>query len=198
MQRPQIKHPNCTAKKAGQAYAAGVPAILRRRAAIMAPCRCWSFPPSPDARSFRSYCAGPSYSLDWNGRRPGGGMADAEDLKSSGDFSSCGFDSHPGHHKFPSSCCWRDATQGAECRAMIATRLADFETPASFVQASCRNPNYTSSWPETLRSNTQIGLRGHSGSAAWKLWTTTPHRTIQSPPPLHRVLPTAGVSSAIG
>ena len=28
---------------------------------------------------------------------PGGGMADAEDLKSSGDFSSCGFDSHPGH-----------------------------------------------------------------------------------------------------
>src|SRR5260370_20589847 len=31
---------------------------------------------------------------------PGGGMADAEDLKSSGDFSSCGFDSHPGHHSF--------------------------------------------------------------------------------------------------
>src|SRR5438445_6944316 len=31
---------------------------------------------------------------------PGGGMADAEDLKSSGDFSSCGFDSHPGHHVF--------------------------------------------------------------------------------------------------
>ena len=30
-------------------------------------------------------------------RCPGGGMADAEDLKSSGDFSSCGFDSHPGH-----------------------------------------------------------------------------------------------------
>jgi hypothetical protein len=28
-------------------------------------------------------------------------MADAEDLKSSGDFSSCGFDSHPGHHHFP-------------------------------------------------------------------------------------------------
>ena len=27
-------------------------------------------------------------------------MADAEDLKSSGDFSSCGFDSHPGHHCF--------------------------------------------------------------------------------------------------
>ena len=27
-------------------------------------------------------------------------MADAEDLKSSGDFSSCGFDSHPGHHLF--------------------------------------------------------------------------------------------------
>jgi hypothetical protein len=27
-------------------------------------------------------------------------MADAEDLKSSGDFSSCGFDSHPGHHPF--------------------------------------------------------------------------------------------------
>src|SRR5215472_17133900 len=33
-------------------------------------------------------------------RCPGGGMADAEDLKSSGDFSSCGFDSHPGHHFF--------------------------------------------------------------------------------------------------
>ena len=32
---------------------------------------------------------------------PGGGMADAEDLKSSGDFSSCGFDSHPGHQCFP-------------------------------------------------------------------------------------------------
>src|SRR5712664_1837937 len=31
---------------------------------------------------------------------PGGGMADAEDLKSSGDFSSCGFDSHPGHQSF--------------------------------------------------------------------------------------------------
>ena len=30
--------------------------------------------------------------------RPGGGMADAEDLKSSGDFSSWGFDSPPGHH----------------------------------------------------------------------------------------------------
>jgi hypothetical protein len=28
-------------------------------------------------------------------------MADAEDLKSSGDFSSCGFDSHPGHQFFP-------------------------------------------------------------------------------------------------
>ena len=28
-------------------------------------------------------------------------MADAEDLKSSGDFSSCGFDSHPGHHFLP-------------------------------------------------------------------------------------------------
>jgi hypothetical protein len=28
-------------------------------------------------------------------------MADAEDLKSSGDFSSCGFDSHPGHHSNP-------------------------------------------------------------------------------------------------
>ena len=27
-------------------------------------------------------------------------MADAEDLKSSGDFSSCGFDSHPGHQSF--------------------------------------------------------------------------------------------------
>ena len=27
-------------------------------------------------------------------------MADAEDLKSSGDFSSCGFDSHPGHDLF--------------------------------------------------------------------------------------------------
>ena len=27
-------------------------------------------------------------------------MADAEDLKSSGDFSSCGFDSHPGHQNF--------------------------------------------------------------------------------------------------
>ena len=27
-------------------------------------------------------------------------MADAEDLKSSGDFSSCGFDSHPGHCLF--------------------------------------------------------------------------------------------------
>ena len=27
-------------------------------------------------------------------------MADAEDLKSSGDFSSCGFDSHPGHQFF--------------------------------------------------------------------------------------------------
>jgi hypothetical protein len=31
---------------------------------------------------------------------PGGGMADAEDLKSSGDFSSWGFDSPPGHQSF--------------------------------------------------------------------------------------------------
>jgi hypothetical protein len=31
---------------------------------------------------------------------PSGGMADAEDLKSSGDFSSCGFDSHLGHQSF--------------------------------------------------------------------------------------------------
>jgi hypothetical protein len=38
--------------------------------------------------------------LDLHCQRPGGGMADAEDLKSSGDFSSCGFDSHPGHHFF--------------------------------------------------------------------------------------------------
>jgi hypothetical protein len=36
-------------------------------------------------------------------RRPGGGMADAEDLKSSGDFSSCGFDSHPGYQFFSHS-----------------------------------------------------------------------------------------------
>ena len=39
-------------------------------------------------------------SRHFNGR-PGGGMADAEDLKSSGDFSSWGFDSPPGHHLFP-------------------------------------------------------------------------------------------------
>src|SRR6266852_1989002 len=39
-------------------------------------------------------------SLDWRYHCPGGGMADAEDLKSSGDFSSCGFDSHPGHQSF--------------------------------------------------------------------------------------------------
>src|SRR5438876_2077342 len=30
-------------------------------------------------------------------------MADAEDLKSSGDFSSCGFDSHPGHQSASSN-----------------------------------------------------------------------------------------------
>src|SRR6184192_4719500 len=36
-------------------------------------------------------------------RCPGGGMADAEDLKSSGDFSSCGFDSHPGHQSASSN-----------------------------------------------------------------------------------------------
>src|SRR6516165_2188492 len=45
-------------------------------------------------------CSNSLYSLDLNCRCPGGGMADAEDLKSSGDFSSCGFDSHPGHHHF--------------------------------------------------------------------------------------------------
>ena len=43
-------------------------------------------------------CSNCSCSLDLLCQRPGGGMADAEDLKSSGDFSSCGFDSHPGHH----------------------------------------------------------------------------------------------------
>src|SRR5260370_30786398 len=32
---------------------------------------------------------------------PRGGMADAEDLKSSRVFSSCGFDSHPGHQSPP-------------------------------------------------------------------------------------------------
>ena len=31
-------------------------------------------------------------------------MADAEDLKSSRDFSSCGFDSHPGHQLSPQVC----------------------------------------------------------------------------------------------
>src|SRR5271157_1722588 len=48
----------------------------------------------------RWYCTKSFDSITLYGRRPGGGMADAEDLKSSGDFSSCGFDSHPGHHHF--------------------------------------------------------------------------------------------------
>src|SRR5271157_4748866 len=76
------------------------PATSSCPAATTAPCRCWSFPPSSEARLRRLCCTTTSYSLDWNGRSPGGGMADAEDLKSSGDFSSCGFDSHPGHHHF--------------------------------------------------------------------------------------------------
>jgi hypothetical protein len=37
-------------------------------------------------------------------------MADAEDLKSSGDFSSCGFDSHPGHQNNQCLCGDRGAT----------------------------------------------------------------------------------------
>src|SRR6202007_2446840 len=53
---------------------------------------------SPRCR--RRCCSKSLRSLDLYCQRPGGGMADAEDLKSSGDFSSCGFDSHPGHHSF--------------------------------------------------------------------------------------------------
>src|ERR1700741_2912404 len=37
------------------------------------------------------YCTNPRDSLSLYRRCPGGGMADAEDLKSSGDFSSWGF-----------------------------------------------------------------------------------------------------------
>jgi hypothetical protein len=51
------------------------------------------------ALRYRRLCCSKSFCwLDLYCQRPGGGMADAEDLKSSGDFSSCGFDSHPGHH----------------------------------------------------------------------------------------------------
>ena len=38
-------------------------------------------------------------------------MADAEDLKSSGDFSSCGFDSHPGHQNLQCLCRERGETK---------------------------------------------------------------------------------------
>ena len=53
------------------------------------------------ACSMLRYCAASFDSLSLYCQSPGGGMADAEDLKSSGDFSSCGFDSHPGHQTFP-------------------------------------------------------------------------------------------------
>src|SRR6266849_4537451 len=55
-----------------------------------------------ESETQHEYCTNSFDSLDLKCCRPGGGMADAEDLKSSGDFSSCGFDSHPGHH-FPFS-----------------------------------------------------------------------------------------------
>src|SRR6266849_8163780 len=53
-----------------------------------------------ESETQHEYCTNSVDSLTLYCQRPGGGMADAEDLKSSGDFSSCGFDSHPGHQCF--------------------------------------------------------------------------------------------------
>jgi hypothetical protein len=52
-------------------------------------------------------------------------MADAEDLKSSGDFSSCGFDSHPGHHFYSmliglSPCCFLHVLEIDEGKSIVA------------------------------------------------------------------------------
>jgi hypothetical protein len=59
-------------------------------------------------------------------------MADAEDLKSSGDFSSCGFDSHPGHHflqcyrqvqNLGTATPYRPRTSGPPAAGAVSTRL---------------------------------------------------------------------------
>jgi hypothetical protein len=56
-------------------------------------------------------------------------MADAEDLKSSGDFSSCGFDSHPGHHSLTVQC------KGLSSRAASTCQLrASFRSRTSILQ----------------------------------------------------------------
>jgi hypothetical protein len=71
-------------------------------------------------------------------------MADAEDLKSSGDFSSCGFDSHPGHHCF----CFifnqlRTCVSPRNRRVTFASR----RTIGSRLQARSRSAS-SCSWPQ--------------------------------------------------
>jgi hypothetical protein len=78
-------------------------------------------------------------------------MADAEDLKSSGDFSSCGFDSHPGHQfvagplRFP-SIIWLWISLHLRVEAPTATRLdchRYFFVPWGCDGAHCRNQDST-------------------------------------------------------
>jgi hypothetical protein len=49
-------------------------------------------------------------------------MADAEDLKSSGDFSSCGFDSHPGHQLSLAVCSTLVDSPFSYCPVMFGLR----------------------------------------------------------------------------
>ena len=91
-------------------------------------------------------------------------MADAEDLKSSGDFSSCGFDSHPGHHFLRSL---RGFLSANEIRAFssgakIGSLLLIFDLSMRLASVwSCRTtcPSWKKRSSRTNASQTQQGCR---------------------------------------
>ena len=72
-------------------------------------------------------------------------MADAEDLKSSGDFSSWGFDSPPGHHLFQ----FKVSSTGLSlCRHSVRRRLKPVPNVENRIFAL------------PVRSKAGVGLRG--------------------------------------
>ena len=80
-------------------------------------------------------------------------MADAEDLKSSGDFSSCGFDSHPGHQFSPMS---------GKKLILIAIVAVAVGLPAGWILAMSLTPVL---WK--LEPILHMELAGHSGPSDW-------------------------------
>ena len=80
-------------------------------------------------------------------------MADAEDLKSSGDFSSCGFDSHPGHQFSP---------MGRKKLILIAIVAVAVGLPAGWILAMSLTPVL---WK--LEPILHMELAGHSGPSDW-------------------------------